>query len=291
VGRRGVSHRRQAIGVSVLSVLLCLGVVAQWYQALEERSWQGVQDALLGRDTIAYDAAWDGSTTIVHGRPSPSAEEESAPIGTPVLRPAGGAAHAFQHVQTLSDGSTAPVAWSPCRPVHYVVDVTGAPLDFVASVDRVAAEIAAATGLVLVSDGTTSEPATLNRAVYQPDRYGDRWAPLLIRFSADEHVAELAGSVAGLAGPRWLDRGDGLAVAVSGIVLLDTEVLAHETGDGEPVYVPVLRHELAHAMGLDHVEDESQLMNPRLVEGVATFQDGDLDGLAALGRGICAPEL
>ncbi|MDX5317789.1 MAG: hypothetical protein LPK38_00260 [Actinomycetes bacterium] len=43
-------------------------------------------------------------------------------------------------------------------------------------------------------------------------------------------------------------------------------------------------------MGLDHVEDPTQLMNP-VTTTVTTFQDGDLTGLAALGQGACAPGL
>ncbi len=44
-------------------------------------------------------------------------------------------------------------------------------------------------------------------------------------------------------------------------------------------------------MGLAHVDDESQLLHPQTVPGVTDFADGDLTGLARLGRGACVPEL
>ncbi|MCR6706355.1 MAG: M10 family metallopeptidase domain-containing protein [Cellulomonas sp.] len=53
----------------------------------------------------------------------------------------------------------------------------------------------------------------------------------------------------------------------------------------------MLRHELAHALGLDHVEDRTQLMNPETRGEFTTFQSGDLYGLSQLARGVCAPDL
>jgi len=54
--------------------------------------------------------------------------------------------------------------------------------------------------------------------------------------------------------------------------------------------VPVLRHELGHVVGLDHVGDRDQMMHPSSSD-VLTFQEGDLAGLAQLGEGACAPGL
>ncbi|MCR6491586.1 hypothetical protein [Cellulomonas sp. P24] len=45
---------------------------------------------------------------------------------------------------------------------------------------------------------------------------------------------------------------------------------------------------MGHLVGLGHVDDPHQLMSPTLGAPV-TFQDGDLAGLAQLGRGACAP--
>ena len=52
----------------------------------------------------------------------------------------------------------------------------------------------------------------------------------------------------------------------------------------------VVMHELAHVVGLDHVDDPTQLMNPEGTD-VTEFAAGDLAGLARLGGGQCVPEL
>jgi hypothetical protein len=44
-------------------------------------------------------------------------------------------------------------------------------------------------------------------------------------------------------------------------------------------------------VGLAHVADASQLMYPQGQAGVIDFRAGDLTGLAALGKGICLPDL
>lgn len=53
----------------------------------------------------------------------------------------------------------------------------------------------------------------------------------------------------------------------------------------------VIKHELAHLVGLGHVHDTGQLMNAESTAGAWTYQDGDLAGLAVLGQGKCRPGL
>ena len=55
-----------------------------------------------------------------------------------------------------------------------------------------------ATGLVFVNEGTTDEAWTKDREPYQPDRYGERWAPALIAWSDEGQVPGLAGYIAGM---------------------------------------------------------------------------------------------
>ncbi len=50
-------------------------------------------------------------------------------------------------------------------------------------------------------------------------------------------------------------------------------------------------HELGHLVGLDHVDDDSQLLHPETVPGVTDYAAGDLTGLSRLGQGPCVPEL
>lgn len=225
------------------------------------------------------------------GGPLPGLGEADAPLGTPPdVDPAGGA-HAFSETQVL-DGAEVPVAWSACRPVHYVVNPDGAPDGFATAVAGVLAEVTAATGLQFVDGGTTDEPVTTEREAYQPERYGERWAPVLLGFADEAALPVLAGDVAGVGGPAWAAGADGVRVYVSGSVVLDAATLADPAlPDGTPSWVATLRHEVGHVVGLDHVADPTQLMNPEISPGVTTFQAGDRAGLAALGRGVCAPDL
>ena len=52
----------------------------------------------------------------------------------------------------------------------------------------------------------------------------------------------------------------------------------------------IILHELGHLIGLDHVDDNDQLMYPRAGD-VLDFADGDLTGLSVLGAGACVPGL
>jgi hypothetical protein len=223
--------------------------------------------------------------------PTPGVEEADSRLSDPV-QGNGSTAFTFQEHQSMP--ITGPVTWSPCRPIHFVVDASGAPPDFAEHVRSVAREVATATGLVLVDDGATTEAAGDQRASFQPDRYGDRWAPVLVRVADAVTVPSLDGDVAGAAlAASATDLRTGVRHYVSGEVLLDAEVLANPpTPAGDPDYLAVLRHELGHLMGLGHVDDPSQLMHPvRQASAEGTYQAGDLAGLAALGQGRCAPGL
>lgn len=286
---------RASVAVVALSGMLGLAWVGVWVSELPEVSWDAVL-AELGKRPVRLDDL-DGTGHVLPfepasdpgGRPPPGVEEEAAPLGVPAPVEWDGSPYAFSKLQELPDGTLVPVTWSPCRPVHYVVNTAGAPVGFEDDVATVVAELAEATGFVFVDDGTTSESAGTDRALYQPERYGERWAPLLVQFSDETVLPRLEADVAGVAGPLLVRRPDGLMVAVSGTVWLDSTLLRKQPVGAEPTHVGVLRHELAHALGLDHVEDETQLMNPVLADA-ATFQSGDRYGLSQLSRGVCAPD-
>lgn len=198
--------------------------------------------------------------------------------------------HAFIELQDLPDGTTGPVRWSPCRSIRYVVNTAGAPDGFAEVVAAEVARLSTATGLLLVDGGGTDEVPTANRAAYQPDRYGDRWAPVLIGFAdlaeiyPDVPAAGIASSVSAQ------DPTTGLTHYVSGSVLLDRTLRDAPWYAGAPAYVPVLRHELGHLVGLDHVADRGQVMNT-LTRTAVDYGDGDRSGLAVAGSGPCAPGL
>jgi hypothetical protein len=250
--------------------------------------------AMLGFDWIAARTGtlvpWSPRDLLpasVRDHPQRGYEEAGERLAPPVTVAAPDPSYAFQHTE-VEDGREVPVTWSPCRPVHVVVDPTGAPVDFRDQVWVALAEVSAATGLTFADDGLTVEPPSRDRSSFQPGRYGDRWAPVLVGFADAATVPDLTGDVAGVASVQLFGSGlTGDSHLVSGTVYLDTELLA--PGRAPDEYLPVLRHELAHVVGLDHVDDPAQLMYP--TTGMPTFQAGDLTGLAELGHGDCAPDV
>lgn len=129
--------------------------------------------------------------------------------------------------------------------------------------------------------------------MFQPERYGDRWAPVLVTWSTPAEVPELRDRVAGLGGPAAVGLDQSPMVNVTGSVALDapqlTEVISFPGGTTRAR--AVVQHEFGHLVGLDHVDDRGQLMNPEAVEGVSEWGPGDLHGLHALGSGDCRPDI
>ena len=188
----------------------------------------------------------------------------------------------------LDKNSSAPVTWSPCRAIHYVVRTQNAPLDGARMLRESFAMVSKATGLVFTDDGLSTETPSKARAAYLPDRYGDRWAPVLVAWVTPREFPEFRGDRAGQAGPTSISYNSGPIAYVSGQVLLDAPQLVDvEKHEGETAARSIVLHELGHLVGLDHVNDPTQLMNPRNSPGINTYQRGDLTGLAKLGNGPC----
>ncbi|MFE7629956.1 peptidase [Kocuria sp. NPDC057446] len=219
--------------------------------------------------------------------PPPGVGAARAPLGAPpVVEDAGG----YRFMDSPDPGQPM-VAYDPCRPVHYVVRPDGAPPGGGQLVEEAVAEIAAATGLRFVAGGTTTEGPAEQRAPYQPDRYGRQWAPVLIAWADETELPGLAGNVVGLGGSTPRQAPGRPFVYVTGQVVLDAPGLARvlEHPDGAAHVRATVVHELAHVVGLAHVDDPTQMMHP--AGGVTSLSAGDRAGLAKLGAGQCVPQL
>jgi hypothetical protein len=182
----------------------------------------------------------------------------------------------------------APIGFDPCRPVRYVVRPDGEPSAGDRLIAEAVATISHATGLSFVSAGYTSEEPLLHRPLVQ-ERYGDGWAPVLFAWSDARTYPELAGPTAGLSGSSVVPAASGSREFLAGgRVLLDapdlTEILAGP--DGYARARAVIVHEVAHVVGLDHVDDPGELMAPVMGERT-DLGPGDRAGLALVGQVAC----
>ena len=254
-------------------VLAFVGATA-WLQASGTLK-PGVSNALASRP-----ANW----------PKPGHEESERPLG--VAAPLVAASDSYRFVAHQSDG-TAPVAYDPCRPIHYVIRQQGQPPGGNQIVTNAVLRVSKATGLRFVYDGATSEAPSRQRPSFQPKRYGDRWAPVLIAWVTPNENPDFVADVTGQGGSSAMSRDGRPSAYVTGAVELDAEQMTSilKTRNGNEVVRAIVLHELGHLVGLDHVTAASQLMYPQSQPGVTDFGAGDLTGLAALGRGACLSDL
>ncbi|UXM92764.1 matrixin family metalloprotease [Paenarthrobacter sp. JL.01a] len=220
--------------------------------------------------------------------PPPGLEEADAPLASPTAP--GTTNDSYKFLATNDDGT--PVGYSPCRPLHYVVNNATAPQGTDALLATAIANISAASGIQFVSDGTTDELPADKREPYQPNRYGDRWAPLLISWTTPEAAPALEGKVIGTGGSTMYSLDKGPKSWVTGSLELDTPQIADLLSEqgGADYVLAVMQHELGHVMGLDHVDDPIQLMYPEIgaPDGLAA---GDLNGLHLLASAPCRKDI
>lgn len=180
------------------------------------------------------------------------------------------------------DGS--PVRWNPCESIAWVLNPTGAPPTARVDAEEAVSRVAVATGLEFEFLGTTDEVPSRDRRLLQEDRYGHRWAPVLIAWvETDTTSLPLAHNERGAAVPVAATGPEGRVFVSGQIVLNGSVALGSGFDDRHASWGATLLHELGHLVGLDHVDDRNQLMYPTAVFGAADFSAGDRRGLAAVG--------
>ena len=135
-----------------------------------------------------------------------------------------------------------------------------------ADVQAAVAQLTAATGLQLVSAGTfattSSIPAGTDITI--------SWVPSLS-----------GGDTVGLTTFYYINSPAYTPQMVGANIQVLQTVRAGAGQNGE---LPILLHELGHAVGLGHTPGQPEIMNP-YVQPDSTYQPGDLNGLRAVGSG------
>jgi hypothetical protein len=204
------------------------------------------------------------------------------PVRTPTPQSRSGPRYTF--IETIGGE---PVRWNPCEPIHYVVnDALAGYADPLADAQEAVQRLSEATGIEFVYDGETDEEAMAGRPAYQPERYGDEWAPILIawtdpddsliQFERDDDVA------LGVASPLSPPHGR-FDIFVSGWVALNADYRGPGGFDTPSAVGLTIQHELGHVIGLGHTKVYGELMQGS-GGGALDWGEGDLQGLAQLGR-------
>lgn len=208
--------------------------------------------------------------------PSPAPEpdpSEWVPKGNPA---------SFAFIGTDAQGR--PARWDPCKPIVYAINSAGAPAGGVEVVQQGVQRLAQASGYQFQFAGETEVIPLVSRDWYVGKEDGP--IDMYISFATEQQVPDLAGGVAGLAGPVWAtgvsDREPEILVA--GMVLDSQTDLPMDYRPGG--FGAVTIHELGHTMNLAHVDDSEQIMHPTIsVDSPNHYQAGDVSGFAA-GRNL-----
>lgn len=273
--RRRARRRRGPLVLLLVVVTLAAGAVALPEERETVRVWAtaagrsvlGLPDSTDPGGEALADRVLDAVPVLQH---APTRWEP--PWGRRVLPevdPGTGGSYAFLQTQEYSD---APVGFSPCGSIRVVVNPQGAPADHEQLVLASLARVSEASGLHLELVGETDETWS--------DGPRGLGSPVLVTWSDPGAVPQLR-EAAGLGGATVASGLDGRLWHASGQVVLDaTDLSTWEQ------HSAVLDHELAHVLGLDHVDDQGELM-AAVNMGVTGFGPGDLAGLATLGAISC----
>jgi hypothetical protein len=200
---------------------------------------------------------------------------------------AGTASGIFAFLSSDDDGQ--PLRFNPCAPVRYTINPDGAPDGALADVHEAFRRAGAETGITFDYVGPTTEAheriGGAGRLSYQPNRYGDAWAPVLVSFATEDDEPVLDGNVLGYGGATsyWTSSSD--PAYVTGEIVLDRDLALVRPGFGPGMTRGnLVEHELGHVIGLDHVADRSELMYASISgQSPDGYGPGDRVGLSKLG--------
>lgn len=252
----------------------------------------GLGVAAAGMGMWASGASWDDVTHL--GQPRNVLEIDGQEVRVPNAGSEGERLAPEVAVSTTGDHAFLftengePTRYDPCVPLAWVYNPDRAPEGADELVVSAFDDVATYTGLVFEYEGEVDEVADFDRPIIQ-EEYGERFAPILVGWSTEDENPDLAGSTAGLGGSSSVTGayGDQRFLA-AGVIVLDIDDMAEllSEANGAQRAESIIRHELAHVVGLAHVDDTSELMHAENM-AAAAWGPGDRQGLAIAGAGPC----
>jgi len=178
-----------------------------------------------------------------------------------------------------------PLRWDACSPVRFVLSEPSAPEHAVRDLTAALTILREATGLDLQLSGMTEERPRADRPLVDVDGSGTRWRPVLVAWAQPgEGGIPLTALDRGVAMPVSVRDGDREAYVTGQVALNAARAdLVAGFGDRSDAIGATLLHEIAHLLGLAHVEDVSQLMASDPGRGPVVLGAGDQAGLRAIG--------
>jgi hypothetical protein len=210
----------------------------------------------------------------------PVVSAAAPPPPLPPVKPVG--PYAFE--VTNPDGG--PARWDPCVAIHYLVNLTNAPPGGLADLQHAVAIVSESTGLQFVYDGTTTAPLKTSWITSGPVGVNG-WPDVLVGWSSPGQTdLKLTSAMGGITEYEAASLSGGGSGLVDAVVVLSAPN-DPGAGFGPNARGALLLHELGHSVGLGHVNDTTQIMNPVSTGAAGVYGTGDLAGLHILGSGAC----
>lgn len=221
-------------------------------------------------------------TPTVSPVPTPTSTPTPGPVNptpnpTPIVPPIDVPKGSYTF--SLLDPSGEPVRYEVCKTLTWSVDGSEAEKALTRSA---MAELTAASGLSFKEVPWDGFRPLIDRLPSELDHPMN----LVVRWTDVSEAPDLAGDVAGVTETRSWMNGSRTRhwISFAAVAIERDSRTAPQRSGGNTVW-PILLHELGHAVGLSHVEDQSQLMFPSTWPGTADqYQSGDRAGLAKVGR-------